>query len=276
MEGLKRFLKNKNTVTIIGVVAILAILFLSYQYQLNRATNPIRGVPIAAVNIQPRTEITAEMVEYIDIPPSLMKEGVVTNRNAIVGMFSHYNTVIPQGSLFYQGVLIEEKDLPDTAFTEVEEGDIPYSFRVNIETTFGNSIFPGNIVDIYMKAEDETGRVMVGRFLKNVKVLAVKDSRGDHVFENTEANRTPNNFIIGVDPEIHILLRKADYLRSVELFPVPRGGEIIEEGELRVSIQELKDYINARTVQLPLDYFDDDDFSYDDYFVEDGSLEEEA
>ena len=277
MEGLKRFLKNKNTVTIIGVVAILMILFLSYQYQLNRATTPVRGVPIAAVSIQPRTEITAEMLEYIDIPPSLMRDGVVTNRNAIIGMYSHYNTVIPQGSLFYHGVLVEAKDLPDTAFTEVDEGDIPYSFRVNMESTFGNSIFPGNIVDIYMKAEDENNRVMVGRFLKNVKVLAVKDSRGQHVFENTEANRTPNNFIIGVDPEIHILLRKADYLRGVELFPVPRGGEVIEEGELIVSIQELKDYINARTVQLPLDYFDDEDFTYEDHFdtEEDESSEDE-
>lgn len=263
MEGLKRFLKNKNTVTIIGVFLILAILFLSYQYQLNRATSPITGVPVAAVNIQPRTEITADMVEYVDIPPVLMRDGVITNRNAVIGMYTHYNTVVPQGSLFYQGVLIEERDLPDTAFTEVEEGDIPYSFRVNMATTFGNSIFPGNIVDIYMKANDDGGRVMVGRFLKNVKVLAVKDSSGNHVFENTQASRTPSNFIIGVDPEIHILLRKADYLPGVELFPVPRGGTVVEDGELQVSIQELKDHINARTVQLPLDYFTDDD-NFDD------------
>lgn len=265
MEGFKRFLRNKNTVTIIGVLLILIILFLGYQFQLNRAISPIRDVPIAAVNIQPRTEITEEMLTYVDIPPILLQDEVITSRGAILGMFSNYNAVIPQGSLFYRGVLVDKSELPDTAFTEVEDGHIPYSFRVDMESTFGNSIFPGNVIDIYMKAEDESDQIMVGRFLRNVKVLAVKDSEGNHVFENTEETRVPSNFIFGVTPEIHILLRKAEYMQrfGVELFPVPRGGTNVEEGDLIVSTQELKDFINAKTVQLSEEQFQPD-FDFED------------
>ena len=62
---------------------------------------------------------------------------------------------------------------------------------VTTANTYGNSIFPGNVIDVYMKATDENGQVMVGRFLEKVQVLAVKDSAGNHVFENTSANRTP-------------------------------------------------------------------------------------
>lgn len=276
MEGLKRFLKNKNTVTIIGVILILVILFLGYQYQVNRAISPIRNVPVAAVNIQPRTEIEEDMLEFVDIPPVLMSDEVITSRALVVGKYTNYNSVVPQGSLFYRGVLVDRSELPDTAFTEVDEGDIPYRFRVNMDSTFGNSIFPGNIIDIYMKADSDDGQVMVGRFLKNVKVLAVKDSQGNHVFENTEQNRTPSNFIIGVSPEIHILLRKSEYMGryGVELFPVPRGGTVIEDGDMRVSTQELKDFINSKTVQLSEEMFEPD-FDYDDYFENDDEMDTE-
>ena len=94
---------------------------------------------------------------------------------------------------------------------------------------------------------------MVGKLLENVEVLAVKDSSGRHVFENTEEDRTPAYLIFGVSEEIHLLLRKAEYLYSyaVELFPVPHGGSVPTEGDTRVSTQYLKDFINANTVSLP-------------------------
>ena len=91
---------------------------------------------------------------------------------------------------------------------------------------------------------------MVGKFLENVEVLAVKDSQGNHVFENTTENRTPAYIIFGVDYETNILLLKAKYLYDVEIFPVPHGAWVGTEGQMQVSSEELKAYINNRTVML--------------------------
>ena len=101
-----------------------------------------------------------------------------------------------------------------------------------------------------MKADRQDGRLMVGKLLENVKVLAVKDSSGRHVFENSEEARTPAYLIFGVSPEINILLRKASYMSnySAELFPVPHGTSVEEEGATTVTSQTLKDFINANTV----------------------------
>lgn len=251
MMSLKRFFKNKNTVTIIGVVLIIAILFIGYRTQIRKQVDP-QTVPVAVDTIQPRTKITSDMIDYIEVAPIVLQEGdVITNSNDIIGKYSSYNTVIPKGSMFYNDTVIEEKELPNSAFVEIAEGEVPYNFPVTMDSTYGNSIMPDDYIDIYMKAENESGQLMVGKLIENVKVLAVKDSSGQHVFENSEEARTPAFLIFGVKPELNILLRKASYMYSysVELFPVPHGVEIkTEENETIVSSNTLKDFINANTV----------------------------
>lgn len=247
----KRFLQNKNTVTIIGVLVIILVLFFGYRYQINKMVSPVSNIPVAADTIQPKTKITSDMIEYIDVAPIVLQSNVITNKNLIVGKYSNYNTVIPQGSLFYTGVVVNEDELPDSAFVDLADGEVPYNFPVTMDSTFGNSIYPGNYIDVYMKALNENGELMVGKLIENVKVLAVKDSQGRHVFENSTEARTPSTLIFGLKPEINILLRKASYMSafSTVLFPVPHGTSVtVAEGETAVSSQTLKDFINANTV----------------------------
>ena len=194
--ALKRFIKNKNTVTILGLFAIVGILYWGYNYQINKQVNPIRNIPVAKVTIQPRTLITADMIEYVDIPPILMRERIILSESRIIGKYSNYNTVIPAGSLFYEDVVVDREDLPDASFVKVKEGDVVYNFPVTMESTYGNSIFPGNKIDIYMKAENSVGQIMVGKLIENIEVIDVKDSSGRHVFENTEERRTPAFLIL--------------------------------------------------------------------------------
>ena len=248
----KRFLRNKNTVTILGVLIIILILFFGYRYQINKMVSPVSNIPVAAVTIQPKTKITSDMIEYIDVAPIVLQSNVITNRNAVIGKYSNYNTVIPQGSMFYKDVVVDESLLPDSAFVELADGEVPYNFPVTMDTTYGNSIYPGNYIDIYMKALNEDGQLMVGKLIENVKVLAVKDAQGRHVFEDSSEARTPSTLIFGLEPELNILLRKASYMASFStiLFPVPHGTTIATaEGETAVSSQTLKDFINANTVQ---------------------------
>lgn len=252
MISLQKFFKNKNTVTILGVLAIILVLFFGYRYQINKQVNPITNIPVASSTIQPRTKITNDMISYIDVAPIVLQKGdVYTTSQAVVGKYSNYNTIIPAGSLFYKEAVVEEKELPDSAFVDVEEGEVPYNFPVTTASTYGNSIYTGNYIDIYMKAVDKNGKIMVGKLIENVKVLSVKDATGKNVFENSQESRTPAYLIFGVVPEINILLRKASYMsaNSVELFPVPHGATVAsEEGETAVSSQTLKDFINANTV----------------------------
>ncbi len=252
LEKLKRFFTNKNTVTIIGLILIIAILYFVYNSRIKEATNPIR-VPVAKVTIQPKTLITDDMIDYISVPAVSVKKNTITSKNSIVGKYSNYNTMIPAGSMFYSETLITKEQLPDTALMDVKEGEVLYNFPVTMNTSYQNSIMPGSKIDIYMKAMNDDNVLMVGKLLENVDILAVKTSDGLNVFENTSERRTPAYIFFGVNPEIHILLRKASYLTgySVVLFPVPHGTNYSgDTTETRVSTDELKEFINAHTVNL--------------------------
>ena len=61
MGNLKKFLQNKNTVTILGVLACLVILYIGYTSRINSQTKLV-DVYYANQTIQPKTKITDEMI----------------------------------------------------------------------------------------------------------------------------------------------------------------------------------------------------------------------
>lgn len=257
MFNVKKFLANKNTVTILGVFLGLLVLYIGYNFRVQQAIQPVR-VPYALTDIQPREKITAEMIGYVNVPPAMLMGTAIIDANIIIGQYANYNTVIPEGSLFYENTLIDKAEFPDSAFMNIPKDNAPFSLPVDIESTYGNSIFPGNYINIYLKAVDSDGKIMIGQLLENVKVLAVKDSSGRHVFEDTEEGRTSSYIIFAVPEDIHLLLRKAYYLGtttvSTELIPVPNTisytGEV---GTIKVTNQFLKTYIETQTVLVPED-----------------------
>ena len=114
---------------------------------------------------------------------------------------------------------------------------------------------PDMYVNIYMKYTNEEGKVVIGKLLENVKVLAALDSNYRDVFENTLEQRTTSIFFFSLTEDYHLLLRKARYL-SVDLIPVPVTESVTNEdyqGTLRITSTELKQYIEDKTVDVALD-----------------------
>lgn len=248
--SLKKFFTNKNTVTILCVVAAVLVLWWGYNYRIKQQTNPI-SVPYAKVEIQPRTQITEDMIGYVKIPKNMLTSNTIVNINDVIGMYANYNTLIPQGSVFYKSTLITWKEMPDSAWADIPDGYTVVSLNVNTETTYGNSIFPGNYIDLYYATYDDTGKLLLGKLIESIEVLAVKDSSGKHVFENSGAGLTPSSLIFAVPEDMHLLLRKAGYL-SGELIPVPRNKTYSENpGATIVSSEYIQDFILSQTVILP-------------------------
>lgn len=259
---LKKFFQNKNTVTFIGLALCLGILYFGYNWRIKQEVTPVK-VPYAKVNIQPRTRITEDMIGYVDVLPSMVNSNVIKNIQNIVGKWSNYNTLIPEGSLFYSSTVVTASELPDSALVGIPAGYVPFNLSVNTSTTYGNSIFPNNYIDIYLKALDSDGKPMVGKLIENVKVLAVKDKNGRHVFENSEEERTPSIIIFAVPEDMHLLLRNVVELSNVktiatELIPVPSTESYsAEPGALRLTSSALKSFIELNVGLIPEDEIPD-------------------
>lgn len=248
--SIKRFFGNKNTVTILCVLAAVILLYFMYNYRINQQTRPVR-VPYAKVEIQPRTLITEEMIGWYEIPQVAVSSNVVRIANDVVGKYANFNTVIPAGSLFYKSTLVTWDEMPDSAWADIPDGYTVVSLSVNTETTYGNSIFPGNYIDLYYATYDETGKLLLGKLIESIEVLAVKDGSGNHVFENSSQLKSPNSLIFSVPENLHLLLRKASYL-SGEIIPVPRNQSYSENpGATVVTSEYIQDFILSQTVMLP-------------------------
>jgi Flp pilus assembly protein CpaB len=249
--AIKRFLQNKNTVTLIGIILVLVIIFIMYNTTVQRTVQPI-SVATASRKINPGEQITADMVVMKKVPRSGISDNVLKAQAAVVGKYVNYDATIPMGSMFYSEVVVKKEDLPDSTFTQVKEGDVVFEMTVNTKTTYGNAIRPGNKIDVYVKVNDDNGLIMIAKFLENIEVLAVKDSDGRNVFGGEEG-KVPAQMIFGLKPEVYILLEKTKRLTryGAEIIIVPQGGVAPEESkDPTITSETIKAFINSKTVVL--------------------------
>lgn len=253
MNSIKRFLKNKNTVTVIGIIVIVGLLWGVYTYQINKQVKP-KSVPVASQDIQPRTKITADMVKYVDMPEAYISDNALTDQSAIVGKYSNFNTVIPANSMFYQSTVTEERALPNYMLKQLKDGEYLINYIISASTTAPAwGIMPGDKIDLYMRVTSDEGSVMLGRFLENVEVLDVLDSAGQSVYDVSDGSRTPYSLIFAAQEDLFLLLLRSNYL-NIDLFPVQHGAWMNDsEATIKMTTQELIDYIKSRVVQLSTD-----------------------
>lgn len=258
--SLKKFFTNKNTVTIIGVVAILIILYVMYTKQINKATEKIQ-VPVASKTINPQTQITADDITHIEVANAAKPDKVIMKDELIIGKYTGVGVTVPEGSMFYNDVIVEKEELPGNWLTLLEkdaEGNlqIPYYFSVNTTTTFGNSIQPGDYVDFYVRAYNEKDELMFGKMIENIKILAVTDGSGQDVFKSQTDIGTPSFLNFGLSSQLHDVLKKAEYLNGtdIELIVIPHGGAVPEENlETNVTSSQLRDFITTKAAEVKQD-----------------------
>jgi hypothetical protein len=196
----------------------------------------------------------------------MLKGNVITSQSKVIDTYSNADTVLPEGSLCYERTVVEKEQLPANIILDYPKGYVLFNLDVSIDSTYGNSVYPGNYIDIWLKAinkisdeaiaagtfnKEDANKVMYSKLLKNVKILAVKDANGDPVFANLDEEKTPSMIIFAVPEKMFILLRKAQnmqtYETSIEIVPT---NESLKDnpGDTEVTSDKMKEWINANTV----------------------------
>ena len=254
---LKRFFGNKNTVTILCVLAGVAVLLIGYNYRVSQAVQPV-SVPYALKRMAPKSKVEAENVGTIKVSGAFVEQtsDLITSKQYILSgdWYVNYDTVIPEGGLFYKSQLVKKDELPDTAFDEIPDGSTIFSLSVDNHSTYGNSIMPGNYIDLYIKATDENNKIIFGKFIASIKVLSVRDSSGNDVFQDSQVARNSGELLFAVDENLFTLLSEASLVGGISIIPVPRNATYRDEGDTevgtQVSRQELIDFILEKVSEL--------------------------
>lgn len=244
----KRFLSNKNTVTLIAIIICTVVLYGFYNYRVKKAVTTTYTC-YATQTIPARTQITQDMVSTVKVLSSQVTTNMIQDCNNVVGQYASYATEIPQNSYFYDISIMSEDEMPDSAFDDIPDGYSIYYLNVTFQSTYGNSIFPDDYIDLFLRTEDETGLLVYGKFIQSIKVLGVKDNEGKNVFETTVETRTPSQVLFAVPEDLYLLLKKAEYL-GLEIVIVPRNNNYVG-GDTLVSSAWLKELVLAQTADIP-------------------------
>lgn len=249
--SLKKFLTNKNTVTIIGVVFIIAILYFMYTKTVDDKIKEVE-VPAAAETIYQQSYISEDLITTIKIASAAKPDDktIETNKGAIVGKYTGVGVTIPKGSMFYKEFLVNQDELPGNWIRALAEGEKPFQLPTSVEATYGNSIQPGDYIDIYVLAKDpnDGDKLVFGRMIENAHVLSVTTSEGENVFKSQTEILTPAYLNFGLQEDYFYLMETCINLPDeLDLMVVPHGGQPPQE-ELSISTESkyIHSYIETR------------------------------
>lgn len=263
LAPLKKFASNKNTVTILGVLLGVVVLFLGYQWRVNQAISPVQ-VYYATRTLTQGDTITAEDVGVAQISSTILNsmDNVIRNldcpgedysASCIVGKMVSFDAKIPKNSYFFTESVISPDEMPDSLFSNIPNGHTIFALKIDNMSSYGNSIFPQDNIDLYLHTTDSNndGKIIYGKFIESIKVLAVKDSNGNNVFKNKDNVGTPSVLLFSVPEDLYLLLSKAIYV-GMDIVAVPRNASYTTNpGETVVKSEFLQNFILAKTISIP-------------------------
>ena len=247
-KSIKKILGNKNTVTVIGVLLCILVLYVGYNMRINQKTKLVK-VYYAKETIQPKTKITEDMIGTTELPEAFLTGEYYKSFNDIEGKYSNYNSIIPAGSLFYTAQVVKKDELPDSVLYDVEKDSTISYVKTDVEKSYGNVIMPSNYVDVYVKMTNGNGDIVYGKYMENLKVLSVKTSDGQDVFDNTENVRTPSYIYFAMPEAEYLTFTMLKYLQEekeeafIDIVLVPNGTEYEDTPSVKVSGKYITNYI---------------------------------
>ena len=250
LTKVKRFIGNKNTVTILCVVAGIAVLYIGYNYRVSSAINPTT-VPYAKNTLEARHVITVDDIGYMEVNSDVVSksDNLITNGNELVGKEVTYGNTIQQNSLFYDGDITEPNLSPDYVLSDIEDGYTAFSLSVDTYTTYGNAIAKGDYIDLWFNGEDDTNKIIYTNLVKSIRVLDVRDSSGVSL-EHANSTGEPAELLFAVPDDMYSLLVKAQQVGTLE--PVPRNRNYTADpGETEVVSEYVVQYVLSKSVTIP-------------------------
>ena len=250
LTKIKRFIGNKNTVTILCVVAGIAVLYIGYNYRVSSAINPTT-VPYAKNTLEARHVITVDDIGYMEVNSDVVSksDNLITNGNELVGKEVTYGNTIQQNSLFYDGDITEPSLSPDYVLSDIEDGYTAFSLSVDTYTTYGNAIAKGDYIDLWFNGEDDTNKIIYTNLVKSIRVLDVRDSAGVSL-EHANSTGEPAELLFAVPDDMYSLLVKAQQVGTLE--PVPRNRNYTADpGETEVVSEYVVQYVLSKSVTIP-------------------------
>ena len=258
-----KLFRNKSIVTILAIALCLIILVFAYRYRVDKAIEAIE-IPIAAKKLNAREQINEDCIRMVKVSSSMLSSNVIRNKKDILEKYVNYNTIIPEGSMFYNSAVVTWDKMPDSVWknSKIVDGYTVVSLKTS--SAYANSLYPGAKIDLYFEGTEGNSsgkaKVIIGKLIEGIEILAVKDSSGRHIYKKGPNQNDVEAIIFAVPEEQYLLIKKADYftklqdIAEIQFVLVPRGQKYASDDGTEitsaVTSEQLQDYINDKTKDI--------------------------
>lgn len=221
-------MKNKKVlISCSGIILLAAVNAFLFQIMLDRSLDLV-SVYISSMPILPRTEITEEMITTITVPSAYLNENTVLNKDEIIGKWTDLQGLIPMGSMFYKSMLYDMKELPDMPSLMLKDGQAVYSMTTDLVKCAGNSLVPGQKIDIYCMVEIQRNHPIVDLLISNVRILSLKDRNGEDL-ESEKSRNVPYVITLALEKTQIPILTTALSVGEINLYASSSSYQNAEE-----------------------------------------------
>ena len=253
LNAIKNIISNKNTLTILGVLAGVVAIYFVYDNRVKSATSLVQAYYVKSP-VTSNTQLTKEMLGKVQVNANVTKiyKGLVTNESQIKDknneyFYVNYDHSLSAGQLLStEDLVAPDKKLPNKTY-KLDQNLKQFDISVDLNLTQGNSIAPGNSIDLWVLGKSEDKSIIFTRFVENLEVIDVVDSK----WITTAGNESgvPKWLITAVDEETWLLLKKSERLNNYEfkLVPVVRAKAYDPEVPTTVVSDHIKGIIESNT-----------------------------
>ena len=253
LNTLKGMLSNKNTITILGVLLGVVAIYFVYDNRVKSTATEITVYYVKS-DVPANTQLKKENIGTVSINSSLAitYKGLVTNDGQIMDSkgqyyYTKFDHTLSNGQLLStEDLVAPDEKLPSKLYNldpEMKQFEIP----VDVDLTQGNSIAPGNSIDLWVKGKEQSGSVIFTKFIENLEVLDVID--GNWMTTAGNVGSTPKYLITTVDKDTWLLLEKSTLLTNfkLELVPVVRDKAYDPKTPTLIVSEKIRNIIEANT-----------------------------
>ena len=200
---------------IIGLLLFILINILAFNICLNRKLDLVE-VPVASVQIEPRTKIEETMIKMIEVPRALLNEDCILDKKDAIHKYTEIEGIIPEGSLLYKSMLFDEEELPDYPALKLKEKQNVFTLPTDLVKSSGNSFTNNQMVDIYVTITPKKENPITERLLTSVRILNVIDRKGIDM-KDSELN-IPSVINLAIHEDYISLLKKASEMGTIDIY----------------------------------------------------------
>lgn len=212
-------MKINKIVTGLSAAGLIGVFYLGSKLFIDNRLQLI-DVPVAISDLSPRTQITENDITMVKMPKAYLPQGLILDKESLVGQYTLMSTTIPKGSFIYDAMVETVEDAKDYPSLLLKEGQVVYALEVDLKNTSGNTLVPFQSVDLYVSLVNNRVTV-VDQLISHVRILSLKDKNGKDIEKPTDL---PKLMLIALDQQQVTILTKAIRLGDLIITPSAKSG----------------------------------------------------